>query len=210
MQLENRNSRVSGFRDQDVVTLQKILDAEFELEKESIIKHQREKREQAAKQAGLQRKRMMLERQLREEIFEIEKDHRIEFWLTLVSVRCTFCCDGGDGTQKKAMYGPSYARTYQVPDTYVLIRFLCPDTRLDARGKVISNNIMFVLNARSYSTSIFRTANKFRYSLSAAERTPIYSECSYLVPYIPIIALIFSINKTRSLYVLLGCVFVHG
>lgn len=86
MQLENRNSRVSGFRDQDVVTLQKILDAEFELEKESIIKHQREKREQAAKQAGLQRKRMMLERQLREEIFEIEKDHRIEFWLTLVSV----------------------------------------------------------------------------------------------------------------------------
>lgn len=75
---------MSGFRDQDVVTLQKILDAEFELEKESIIKHQREKREQAAKQAGLQRKRMMLERQLREELSEIEKDHRIEFWLTLV------------------------------------------------------------------------------------------------------------------------------
>lgn len=101
MQLENRNSRVSGFRDQDVVTLQKILDAEFELEKESIIKHQREKREQAAKQAGLQRKRMMLERQLREEIFEIEKDHRIEFWLTLVSVsafslRCSLCYDDGD------------------------------------------------------------------------------------------------------------------
>lgn len=72
-----------------MVTLQKILDAEFELEKESIIKHQREKREQAAKQAGLQRKRMMLERQLREEISEIEKDHRIEFWLTLVSF--TYC-----------------------------------------------------------------------------------------------------------------------
>lgn len=84
-QLELRNSRVSGFRDQDVLTLQKILDEEFELEKESIIKHQREKREQAAKQAGLQRKRMMLEKQLREEISEIEKDHRIEFWLTLVS-----------------------------------------------------------------------------------------------------------------------------
>lgn len=67
-----------------MVTLQKILDAEFELEKESIIKHQREKKEQAAKQAGLQRKRMMLERQLREELSEIEKDHRIEFWLTLV------------------------------------------------------------------------------------------------------------------------------
>lgn len=92
VKLENRNSRVSGFRDQDVVTLQKILDAEFELEKESIIKHQREKREQAAKQAGLQRKRMMLERQLREEISEIEKDHRIEFWLTLVRLlvhKCT-------------------------------------------------------------------------------------------------------------------------
>lgn len=86
IQLENRNSRVSGFRDQDVLTLQKILDEEFELEKESIIKHQREKREQAAKQAGLQRKRMMLERQLREEISEIEKDHRIDFWLALVSL----------------------------------------------------------------------------------------------------------------------------
>lgn len=86
MKLENRNSRVSGFRDQDVLTLQKILDEEFELEKESLIKQQREKKEQAAKQAGLQRKRMMLERQLREEISEIEKEHRIEFWLTLVSV----------------------------------------------------------------------------------------------------------------------------
>ncbi|CAM9355293.1 unnamed protein product, partial [Hapterophycus canaliculatus] len=88
-ELESRNSRVSGFRDQDVVTLQKILDAEFELEKESLIKHQREKREQAAKQAGLQRKRMMLERQLREEITEIQKNHRIEFWLTLVKQNAT-------------------------------------------------------------------------------------------------------------------------
>lgn len=78
---------MSGFRDQDVLTLQKILDEEFELEKESIIKHQREKREQAAKQAGLQKKRMLLERQLREEMSEIEKDHRIQFWLSLVS--CT-------------------------------------------------------------------------------------------------------------------------
>lgn len=78
---------MSGFRDQDVLTLQKILDEEFELEKESLIKQQREKKEQAAKQAGLQRKRMMLERQLREEIAEIEKDHRFEFWLTLVSLR---------------------------------------------------------------------------------------------------------------------------
>ncbi|CAM9559662.1 unnamed protein product, partial [Scytosiphon promiscuus] len=88
-ELEARNSRVSGFRDQDVVTLQKILDAEFELEKESLIKHQREKREQAAKQAGLQRKRMMLERQLREEISEIQRNHRIEFWLTLVKQNAT-------------------------------------------------------------------------------------------------------------------------
>ena len=85
------------------------------MEKESIIKHQREKREQAAKQAGLQRKRMMLERQLREEIFEIEKDHRIEFWLTLVSSCRAFCCDDGDGTQKKARYGPSYNRMNTFP-----------------------------------------------------------------------------------------------
>lgn len=67
-----------------MLTLQKILDQEFEIEKESIIKHVREKRERAAKQAGLQRKRMMLEKHLREEMSEIERDHRIEFWLTLV------------------------------------------------------------------------------------------------------------------------------
>lgn len=77
------------------MTLQKILDTEFELEKESIIKHQREKREQAAKQAGLQRKRMMLERQLREEISEIDKDHRIEFWLTLVGAVSTASLEYG-------------------------------------------------------------------------------------------------------------------
>lgn len=65
--------------------MQKILDQDFELEKESLIKQQRDKREQAVKQAGLQRKRMILEKQLREEMSEIEKDHRIEFWLTLVS-----------------------------------------------------------------------------------------------------------------------------
>ncbi|CAM9950043.1 unnamed protein product [Ascophyllum nodosum] len=88
-ELEIRNARISGFRDQDLLTLQKFLNQEFEVEKESILKHQREKREQAAKQAGLQRKRMMLEKQLREEISEIEKDDRIEFWLTLVKQNST-------------------------------------------------------------------------------------------------------------------------
>lgn len=110
VQLENRNSRVSGFRDQDVVTLQKILDAEFEVEKESIMKHQREKREQAAKQAGLQKKRMMLERQLREEISEIGKDHQIEFWLTLVSFPSTLSANAAWFFNRK---GLEIASNYQ-------------------------------------------------------------------------------------------------
>ncbi|CAM9472826.1 unnamed protein product, partial [Discosporangium mesarthrocarpum] len=88
-ELETRKLRPTGFRDQDVLTLQKVLDEEFEVEKENLMKQQREKKEQAAKQAGLQRKRMMLERQLKEEKAEIEKDHRVEFWLTLVKQNLT-------------------------------------------------------------------------------------------------------------------------
>lgn len=85
IKLESRNARVSGFRDQDVLALQKILDDEFETEKESLIKQQREKTELAAKQAGLRKKRLLLEKQLKEELLEIERDQRIEFWLKLVS-----------------------------------------------------------------------------------------------------------------------------
>ncbi|CAM9106060.1 unnamed protein product, partial [Choristocarpus tenellus] len=88
-ELEARKLRPTGFRDQDIMTLQKALDEEFEVEKETLIKLQKEKKEQAAKQAGLQRKRMMLERQLKEEKAEIEKNHRVEFWLSLVKQNST-------------------------------------------------------------------------------------------------------------------------
>ncbi|CAM9714882.1 unnamed protein product, partial [Chrysoparadoxa australica] len=88
-ELEGRKLRPTGFRDQDIATLQKVLDEEFELEKETLIKQQKAKREQAAKQTGLQRRRMMLEMQLKEEKEEIAKDERVRFWLDLVKQDAT-------------------------------------------------------------------------------------------------------------------------
>ncbi|CAM9626297.1 unnamed protein product, partial [Phaeothamnion confervicola] len=83
-ELEARKLRPTGFRDQDAATLQRVLDQEFEAEKESLMRAQREKREQAAKQAGLERKRAVLERQLQEEKLEVSRDHRTQTWLSLV------------------------------------------------------------------------------------------------------------------------------
>lgn len=80
-ELEMRKMRPTGFRDQDVITLQRVLDEEFEREKEHMLQQQREQRERAVKQAGLQRKRALLERQLQQEKEAIASDHRVESWL---------------------------------------------------------------------------------------------------------------------------------
>lgn len=83
-ELEARKIRPTGFRDQDISTLQKVLNEEFEVEKEHFIRQHRDMKEQAVKQAGLQRRRAMLEKQLAEERSEIDKDPNIAFWLGLI------------------------------------------------------------------------------------------------------------------------------
>lgn len=88
-ELEGRKIRPTGFRDQDVATLQRLLGDEFELEKENLIQQQREAKEMAVKQAGLQRRRAQLEKQLQEEKQEVAKDSRIEHWLTLIKRNAT-------------------------------------------------------------------------------------------------------------------------
>ena len=61
-----------------------MYDAEHEDYVVRARKEAAEKRARAAKQAGLQRKRMLLEKQLREEQEECAKDSQLETWLIMV------------------------------------------------------------------------------------------------------------------------------
>ena len=83
-QLKDRGAPVKGFEDEDAETLQKIIDVEYDEELETKRGERREAKLLAAKQAGLQKRRMLMEGQIQEEQIEIEKDGRIEFWLHLV------------------------------------------------------------------------------------------------------------------------------
>ncbi|KAG5175108.1 leucine rich repeat protein [Tribonema minus] len=83
-ELEGRRMRPTGFRDQDIIALQKVLDAEFEQEKEHLIRQHNEKKEQAMKEAGLQRRRAQLEKQLTEEKQEVAQNKIVAGWLSLV------------------------------------------------------------------------------------------------------------------------------
>jgi hypothetical protein len=88
-QLKDRGAPIKGFEDEDAETLQKLLDVEYDEELETKRKERREAKALAAKQAGLQKRRMLMEGQIQEEQIEIEKDHRIEFWLHLVRTNQT-------------------------------------------------------------------------------------------------------------------------
>jgi len=85
-ELERRGMglQIKGFHQEDSRTLQ----AEFDKEHESFVEAKRKERHEAKqlafKQAGLQKRRMLMESQIQEEQFEIEKDVRLEFWLQMV------------------------------------------------------------------------------------------------------------------------------
>eukprot|EP00520_Triparma_pacifica_P010059 CAMPEP_0118652504 /NCGR_PEP_ID=MMETSP0785-20121206/11353_1 /TAXON_ID=91992 /ORGANISM="Bolidomonas pacifica, Strain CCMP 1866" /LENGTH=407 /DNA_ID=CAMNT_0006545025 /DNA_START=177 /DNA_END=1400 /DNA_ORIENTATION=+ len=83
-QLKDRGAPIKGFEDEDAETLQKLLDAEYEEELEQKRIERKEARALAAKQAGLQKRRLLMETLIQEEVIEIEKDNRIEFWLELI------------------------------------------------------------------------------------------------------------------------------
>lgn len=83
-QLKERGAPIKGFEDEDAETLQKFLDVEYEEELEQKRAERREAKALAAKQAGLQKRRLLMETLIQEETIEIEKDNRIEFWLELI------------------------------------------------------------------------------------------------------------------------------
>ena len=82
-ELERKGIRAKGFQADDAKTLQAVYDSEHEDYVVRARKEAAEKRARAAKQAGLQRKRM-LEKQLREEQEECAKDSQMETWLIMV------------------------------------------------------------------------------------------------------------------------------
>ena len=79
--LERRGLPVKGFPADDARTLQEALDLEYEQSKEERKKEAAEKRAREKKQAGLQRKRMIMEKQLKEEQEEVAKDFQTATWL---------------------------------------------------------------------------------------------------------------------------------
>ena len=83
-ELERKGIRAKGFQADDAKTLQAVYDSEHEDYVVRARKEAAEKRARAAKQAGLQRKRMLLEKQLREEQEECAKDSQLETWLIMV------------------------------------------------------------------------------------------------------------------------------
>eukprot|EP00952_Eustigmatos_sp_NYUAD-ZCMA_P005063 22180-Eustigmatos_ZCMA.PRE.1 len=84
-QMRRRGKVPKGFRADD----EKVLQMEFNREHEEFVmrmkKERLENRERVKKQAVMQRRRLMLEHQLREEQEEAANDHRLDFWLSLVS-----------------------------------------------------------------------------------------------------------------------------
>ena len=80
-EMERRGLHMKGFLADDAKALQVKFDEEHEDHVVKVRKERAEKRARAAKQAGLQKKRMALERQLREEQEEVAKDSLLETWL---------------------------------------------------------------------------------------------------------------------------------
>lgn len=85
--MRRRGKAPKGFRADDEKTLQIEFNREHEEYVERLRRERMENREKVKKQAAMQRRRLLLEKQLREEQEETAKDHRLEFWLTLVRAR---------------------------------------------------------------------------------------------------------------------------
>lgn len=90
-QMRRRGKAPKGFRADDEKTLQIEFNREHEEYVERLRRERLENREKVKKQAAMQRRRLLLEKQLREEQEETAKDHRLEFWLTLVRVPLSIC-----------------------------------------------------------------------------------------------------------------------
>lgn len=82
--MNKRNLKTTGFPDTDREILQKAFDEEFKQDLENARAVRREVRRRAARQAGLQRRRMMMEKMLQEEQDELARNHQIGMMIELV------------------------------------------------------------------------------------------------------------------------------
>ena len=82
--MEKRNLKTTGFPDTDREILQRAFDEEFKQDLEDARARRREGRRRAARQAGLQRRRVLMERMLQEEQDELARDHQTGMMIELI------------------------------------------------------------------------------------------------------------------------------
>lgn len=75
--MEKRHLKTTGFPDTDRDILQKAFDEEFKRDLEDAKARRRELKRRAAQQAGMMKRRMIMERTLQEEQDELAKHHQI-------------------------------------------------------------------------------------------------------------------------------------
>lgn len=83
-ELEMRGEKPKGFFTDDAKVLQKYFDVEHEEYLAKQMKERAEQQEKLAAQAGLIRRKRLVEKQLKEELLAIQRDRRAEHWLALV------------------------------------------------------------------------------------------------------------------------------
>ena len=83
-EMERRHLHPKGFFNDDAKELQKYFDQEHFKELEKIKEERREQRQRSRMKAQLQKKRLQLEKQLREEQDAVANDPQIEAWLSVV------------------------------------------------------------------------------------------------------------------------------
>lgn len=83
-EMEKRSLKSTGFPDTDREILQKAFDAEFLADLEDARAKRREQRRRAAQQAGLQKRRMLMEKCLQEEQDELAKNHQLSTVIGLI------------------------------------------------------------------------------------------------------------------------------
>lgn len=83
-EMEKRGIKTTGFPDTDRDLLQKEFDAEFKADLDNARAVKKEVKRRAARQAGLQRRRMQMEKTLQEEHDELSRCHDVDMLLELV------------------------------------------------------------------------------------------------------------------------------
>jgi len=83
-ELEKRNIKSTGFPDTDRDLLQKLFDSEFKADLEDMKIKRREAKRRAQLQAGLQKRRMLMEKTLQEEQDALVQNHQSSLMLEMV------------------------------------------------------------------------------------------------------------------------------